>query len=48
MPHAACRPLPLRGNLAQRYKLYRKIITSNLANWLHGIMVDLWRGNMEK
>jgi len=46
MPHVACRPLPLRGNLAQRYKVSCKIITSNLANWLHGIMPDLWRGGM--
>jgi len=47
MPHAACRPLPLRGNLAQRYKLSCKIITSNLANWWHGILPGLWRGSMD-
>jgi hypothetical protein len=48
MPHAPCRPLPFHGNLAQSYKLYRKIITSNLANWLHQFMPGLWRGGMEK
>jgi len=48
MPHAPCRPLPFHGNLAQRYKLSCKIITSNLATWMHGILPDLWRGNMGK
>jgi len=46
MPHVACRPLPFHGNLAQRNKVSCKIITSNLANWLHGILVGLWRGGM--
>jgi len=48
MNHAPCRPLPFHGNLAQRYKVYCKIISSNLANWLHQFMVDLWHGGMEK
>jgi len=46
MHHVPCRPLPFHGNLAQRYKLYHKIITSNLATWLHQIMVGLRRGGM--
>ena len=46
MPHAPCRPLPFYGNLAQRYKLSCKIISSNLANWLHGILPGLWHGGM--
>ena len=46
MLHAPCRPLPFHGNLAQRYKLYYKIISSNLATWLHGILPGLRHGGM--
>ncbi len=46
MHHAPCRQLPFHGKGRKANKLSCKIISSNLATWMHGILPDLWRGGM--